>query len=252
MDRAWMKARLNACLELRVEIENAVDNLEREEAWYKLARYEVTAKEIFKRLDPATEYLETESDYNGEFVPLSRINLERALGILEDQQEWSVRLAPDSPVLSAAQLHPWVWEPAQPFWNSCHYRAAVHTAAVALNANTQSKVGRTDVFDDDLMNQVLSADLPKPGKPRLRLPGDPTADKTLASRQRALLPFAQGCFAGIRNLAAHEHGPDWDEQRALQSLACLSILAGWISECAVITAEPATTPPDPRPQGTTD
>ena len=46
---------------------------------------EGTAKEIFKRLDPETEYLETSTDYDGTtFVGLSRINLERALEILKD------------------------------------------------------------------------------------------------------------------------------------------------------------------------
>jgi hypothetical protein len=49
----------------------------------------------------------------------------------------------------------------------------------------------------------------------------------------ALRPFAEGCFAGLRNPAAHEHGPEWDEQRALEYLAAFSILARWIDECRV-------------------
>ena len=49
------------------------------------------------------------------------------------------------------------------------------------------------------------------------------------------MPFAQGCYAGLRNVAAHEHVPDWPEQRALQALASLSVLAGWIDECNVVT-----------------
>jgi hypothetical protein len=42
---------------------------------------------------------------------------------------------------------------------------------------------------------------------------------------------AAGCFAGIRNPASHEHGDDWSEQKALEYLAALSILARWIDEC---------------------
>jgi len=85
------------------------------------------------------------------------------------------------------------------------------------------------VFDTDLMNQVFT-DRPKPGQAYLRLPGDPT-DLTIKDRNRALRPFAEGCFAGIRNPAAHQHGPDWPEQRALEYLAALSVLARWIDDC---------------------
>lgn len=133
--------------------------------------------------------------------------------------------------LSADQFHPWVWDAARTFWESNHYRQAVDVAANAINAHTQAKAGRTDVFDADLMNQVFT-DKPKPGQAYLQLPGD-LSTPTVKSRNRALRPYAEGCFAGIRNPAAHEHGPDWDEQTALEHLAALSLLARWIDECVV-------------------
>jgi Protein of unknown function (Hypoth_ymh) len=69
---------------------------------------------------------------------------------------------------------------------------------------------------------------------RRSLTGDATADRTLKNRSRALRPFAEGCFAGIRNPAAHEHSEtDWTEQKALECLAALSVLARWIDECEV-------------------
>jgi uncharacterized protein (TIGR02391 family) len=145
--------------------------------------------------------------------------------------DWATRLAPDAPALPADQLHPWVWGAAHTLWKSEHYRAAVDAAATAINAHTQNKVGRRDIADTDLMNQVFT-EKPKAGQKYLQLPGDPN-DQTLKSRNRALRPFGEGCFAGIRNPAAHEHGPDWDEQKALEQLAALSVLARWIDECEV-------------------
>jgi Protein of unknown function (Hypoth_ymh) len=67
----------------------------------------------------------------------------------------------------------------------------------------------------------------------LRLPGDSAKDQTVKSRNNALRAFAEGCFAGIRNPASHEHGDDLSEQKALEYLAALSILARWIDECEV-------------------
>lgn len=156
--------------------------------------------------------------------------MQQALGILDDRDEWAAHLRPDAPTLPADEFHPWVWEAAQTFWASEHYRAAVDAAATAINAHTQNKVGRRDVANDDLMNQVFT-EKPRPGQVYLRLPGDPSTDQTLKSRNNALRPFAAGCFAGIRNPASHEHGDDWDQQKALEYLASLSVLARWIDEC---------------------
>ena len=211
---------------------------DQQEVFFELVRAEPTVLEIFKVLDPRCEYLKQERTpwANSEaHIPVDRYNLERALALVADQVEWSVRLAPDAPSLVASDFHPWVWTAAQPLWEAGQARTAVHAASVAVTAHTQTKVGRRDVFDDDLMNQAFSTKDPEPGKPRLRLPGDHT-DKTVYSRQRAIGPFAQGCYAGLRNPATHEHGPDWAEQRALQALASLSVLAGWIEECDVIHA----------------
>ncbi|MBS2966695.1 hypothetical protein KGA66_26900 [Actinocrinis puniceicyclus] len=250
MDRAWMRRKLEQALEVRQQLdfhqelaagkqldEDGVayfDSIPPQElVYFLMVRLEPTVQEIFRAIDPEGRFLSSDSDWNHTYTPVDRHNLERAVALVEDQQEWAVRLAPDSPSLVADQFHHWVWSAAQPLFQSGHHRAAVHAAANSVTVNTQAKVNRTDVFDDDLMNQVFSSDAPKPGKPRLRLAGDPP-DKTVASRQRALMPFAAGCYAGLRNLAAHESGPDWPEHRALQALACFSVLASWIEECRVV------------------
>lgn len=194
----------------------------------ELRQREPTVKEVLKRLDPTLAEFKFET-VGGKTD--ARNAAQRGLGILADMDDWAANLAPDAPTLPADQFHPWVWEAARTFWDSKHCRAAVDAAANAINAHTQNKVGRNDIADTDLMNQVFT-EQPKPGQTFLRLPGDPN-DQTIKSRNRALRPFAEGCFAGIRNPAAHEHGLDWDEQKALEYLAALSVLARWIDECDV-------------------
>ena len=189
---------------------------------------EPTVKQILGQLDPGLSNFVLEA-FGGNNAGVSAVRgcVQRGLGILADQDDWAIKLAPDAPVLPADRFHPWVWDAARTFWDSRHYRKAVDVAANAINAHTQAKVGRNDIFDADLMNQAFT-DKPKPGQAYLRLPGD-QADQTIRNRNRALRPFADGCFAGIRNPSAHEHGPDWDERKALEYLATLSVLARYYS-----------------------
>lgn len=55
------------------------------------------------------------------------------------------------------------------------------------------------------------------------------------SRQEGLHLVAQGAFAGIRNVATHEHA-EWSEQVALEHLAVLSVVARWTDETEVVPA----------------
>ncbi|MFH8574186.1 TIGR02391 family protein [Streptomyces sp. NPDC017993] len=59
-----------------------------------------------------------------------------------------------------------------------------------------------------------AAAAPEPGKPRLRVPGDPTSP-TVQSRQRGALQLGLGVFFAIRNPSAHEAG-EWTEQEDRQ------------------------------------
>jgi len=69
--------------------------------------------------------------------------------------------------MDASRLHPWAWESGASFWRTGHFVQAVMQAAIRVNAETQAKVGRMDVSETDLFNQVFSLDQPKPGAPRL-------------------------------------------------------------------------------------
>ena len=197
----------------------------------QLRRMEPTVKEILKRLDPELASFDFEAR-GGDTAARSAVH--RGLGMLADRDEWKANLAPDGPAVPADQFHPWVWQAALTLWDSKHYRQSVHAAATAITAHTQTKLGRTDVADDALMQEAFSTNPPQPGKPRLRCPGDPN-DQTVKSRQRGALQYAVGCYFAIRNSAAHETG-EWDQQIALEHLAALSVLARWIDDWTLDTA----------------
>jgi len=128
----------------------------------QLRRLEPTVKRILNRL--ASDL----ADFNLEGMAgalEARGSVQRGLGILEDQYEWQIRLAPDAPSLSADRLHPWIWDAARTLWESQHYRAAVHRGASAINANLQDKLQRLDLADDKLVQEAFSDKTPEPGKP---------------------------------------------------------------------------------------
>ncbi|MCM3534967.1 TIGR02391 family protein [Cellulosimicrobium funkei] len=160
----------------------------------------------------------------------------RAREILVREREISENLGDDAPEISAASLHPWIWSGAASLWQSGHYRAAVEDAAKKVNAETQNKVGRRDVSETDLFNQVFTEKPAEPGKARLRrIPDD--GSKTYKSMQRGAMALAEGIFAGIRNPLSHEADQELNEQVALEYLAALSVLARWVDEATGETAQ---------------
>lgn len=159
----------------------------------------------------------------------------RAKAELERQEEIRKNLGDDAPELSAAKLHPWVWDGASSLWRSGHFREAVEGAIRKLNAETQNKLGRRDVSETDLFNQAFSEQVPAAGKPRLyRMMND--GSSTFKSVQRGARMFAEGVFAGIRNPLAHEADQEMPEQQALEYLAALSVLARWVDESTLEVA----------------
>jgi Protein of unknown function (Hypoth_ymh) len=136
------------------------------------------------------------------------------------------------PLTAPDDLHPWVWDAAKSRWQSGHRRDAIVAAAASLNDHLQHKVGRQDVSDDKLIQEVFSDKAPEPGKPRLRIPGDPR-NLTVISRQQGALQFGLGCFRAIRNPAAHETREP-GHQEALEQLAGLSVLARLIDGSDVL------------------
>jgi hypothetical protein len=163
----------------------------------------------------------------------------RAKAMLLRADELHVKLGDGAPEMDASNLHPWVWEGAAPLWKTGHHLHAVGQAAVRANAETQSKVGRRDVSETDLFNQVFSTDPPKAGVSRLRVMPD-DGSRTFQSVQRGARALAEGLYAGVRNPAAHDGG-EIGEQEALEQLAAFSLLARWVDGAEVETVD-ATAP----------
>lgn len=205
-----------------------------------LRRKEGTVKEILKLLDPELAGFDFEAAYGGE--DNARAAVQRGLGILDDRDEWAIKLAPESPVLPANQFHPWIWDAARSLWETSHYRQAVQVAATALNARTQDKLGRRDLSDTKLMQAVFGT-APKSGTAHLVIDTTGLADETAKGMQAGMTSYAVGCFLAIRNPATHEDGLDWDQQVALEYLAALSVLARWIDKATVETAQAVTAAP---------
>jgi Protein of unknown function (Hypoth_ymh) len=161
----------------------------------------------------------------------------RAMGIRKYGEEARRRMRPDSPDLTADQLHPWVWEAASPLWYAGSRQEAVHAAARSVNARMQQKRGHHDKSDAALCREFFSLDGPAPGRPRLRFRGYSRTSSTWRSKHQGAMEFGAGCFEAIRNPAAHEHGLVLSEQLALEQLAAFSLLARWIDECEVETVQ---------------
>ncbi len=159
----------------------------------------------------------------------------RADAVLLRDAEVRERLGDNAPQLSAAAMHPWVWEGARALWQSGHFREAVTAAAKKVNAETQNRVSRRDASETALFQSVFSKDPPKPGQPRLRLMADDNSD-TFKSIHRGAMAFAEGCYAGIRNPNSHEDGlPELPEHEALEQLAAFSVLARWVDGATLST-----------------
>lgn len=157
----------------------------------------------------------------------------RGIGRLEDLQLIK-SLQPRGPQLSAAGLHPWVWDAAASLWNTGHYRQAVSAAAGVLSAQTQARCNRDDVNDQALMSEALNPADPAPGRPRLRVAPD-MDNKFGKALQQGAMNYAMGAYGSIRNPAIHGT-EEWDEQEALEKLAALSVLARIIDGATVAAA----------------
>jgi len=160
---------------------------------------------------------------------------QRAIVQLERQEELREKLGDNAPLLDAGRMHPWAWEGARSLWQSGHFREAVRAASIKINAEAQNKLGRRDVSETDLFKQAYSDDDPKPGRPRLRLPGD-DGSRTALSERRGVMALAEGCYAALRNPASHVVLDELSEVEALEQLAAFSLLARFVDRSEVKTA----------------
>ncbi|MER6274640.1 TIGR02391 family protein [Streptomyces sp900105755] len=159
----------------------------------------------------------------------------RAISLLEAEQELQENLGSGAPQLDAATLHPWVWGSVAGLWSSGHFREAVGAAARAVSVQSQAKLDRRDASEAKLLGDAFSTNAPVSGHPRLRLSTDDGGD-TFKNRHDGAGNFARGVYSAIRNPIAHEEGEELEENEALEQLAAFSILARWVDAATVETA----------------
>ncbi|MFD0633094.1 TIGR02391 family protein [Catenulispora yoronensis] len=115
---------------------------------------------IFKLLAPDLRPIRA-STVNQHLAAKSTVD--RALAILKRWELMaSLQQMVGEPVLSMSMLDPVIGKVALPLWAAGKYRQAVNDAATHLNTFVQSRIGRDDISDKDLMAQAFS------DKPRRR------------------------------------------------------------------------------------
>ncbi|TFC06697.1 restriction endonuclease [Cryobacterium sp. MDB2-33-2] len=155
----------------------------------------------------------------------------RAVVSIHRAAEVAENLGENAPTLNAAGFHPWAWEGARSLWQSGHYREAVRSATVKINAELQNKVGIRSTSETALFQLVFSNDPARGTTLRLRPAGD-DGGKTSLSVRRGIVALAEACYGAIRNPASHDEG-ETAEQVALEQLATLSVLARAVDEATI-------------------
>lgn len=155
-----------------------------------------------------------------------------------DEIDELLRGVDDAPHLAATALHDLVWRAAAAQWGMDHRHDAVLAAAKAVNSLLQNKLGRRDVSEVKLVQEAFSERDPGPGKPRLRFPAI-ADDQTRESMREGAMSFGVGCFKAIRHPLGHRPDEELEmsEQEALERLAALSLLARWLDDATIVTAD---------------
>lgn len=233
MDKQWVIGYLNEALTLCTLADSPSNPLGAEEKL--IARWPIL-EEIVQRVGGGSpQKLRTA----GEMQVWRGVadELRPAIYQLEHAELLAEKLAPEpGPRLRADALHPLVWGAAESFWRSHHRREAVQAAAKSVNAQLHDRLGRRDVNEVDAVRQAFTLDPPTPQAGRLRLmEGD--GSQTFRSLHEGVSQFGAGCFKALRNPPAHEPMEELGEHEALEQLAAFSILARWIEQAELVTAD---------------
>lgn len=161
--------------------------------------------------------------YGGHPFTQARVAIVEAIAILAQREELEEVVGPVGPRLSASDLHPTIWASAASLWDDAHYRAAVQTAATALEGLLQAIAG-PGVSGENLA-ALFSTNDGSAVTPRLRLRNVDPNSKTWRSAHEGAAALVRGSFMGVRNLVSHPGWPEPGHAEALEMLAILSFVA---------------------------
>ena len=236
--------------EFRTEAEDAVniqrrigrrDNWWTEVEWVKqndeVERLLIPARRVVEAIDPALcEVMRPDRSQFSVVWDDVLTAVSRAIGALEMQATVDSILQPTGAKIGADALHPWVRDASAGPWDAGHRRAAIQSAAMRVDSETQGKLERFDLSGVDLANQAWSNEPPQVGRPRLRPTGRDPDSESFQSALNGARNLHLAAMGGIRNIAAHDLAEP-EQQLALEQLAALSLLARWIEAAEVIRAE---------------
>jgi Protein of unknown function (Hypoth_ymh) len=155
------------------------------------------------------------------------------LGALDDAEAIEEHVGPVGPRLSAVQLHPWILDVSRSLWDDGHRREAIQAAATQLEIQMRAKLGTASGSGREL-SEAFSAAPPSPTMSRFRLPDLEPGTEDFNSAHEGAKLYGMGCFQSIRNITTHRIDQPSDD-RALEMLAALSLLARWVETASVET-----------------
>lgn len=176
-----------------------------------------------------------EGQYGGHPFTQARVALIEAIAILAQREELAEIVGPAGPRLAASELHPTIWGAAANLWDDGHLRAAVHTAAAALEGLLQGIAGPG--ISGENLAALFSTNDPVKESARLRIRGVDPASKTWKSAHDGAAAMVRGAFMAVRNLVSHPGWPDPVSGEALEMLAVLSYVAHLVDRSDVAAAE---------------
>jgi uncharacterized protein (TIGR02391 family) len=128
-------------------------------------------------------------------------------------------------------LHPRIADVARDLFLDGHHFEAVFAGAKALVNFVKERSGRDDIDGAPLMRTVFSKNSPI-------LAFNDLSDQTDLDQQEGLMHLFEGAVLGIRNPGGHAF-PEGSEQRAIEYISLISLLAYLVQEAKKRSARPA-------------
>ena len=166
----------------------------------------------------------------------AHVAIVEAIAILSQREELEAIVGPAGPRLSASDLNAVIWGSAAALWDGGHIRAAVQTAATALEGLLQDVAG--PAVSGETLATVFSLTEPTASSARLRLPGLDPESKTWMCAHEGAAALIRAAFLGVRNLVSRPGYPDPTEQEGLEMLAVLSYAARLVERSERVALDP--------------